>query len=59
MWEDGWFLARKSVTEQGMTFRLEGESEKALKAISARVVAKISAIADQLEDAVIKVTERG
>ncbi len=55
IWADGWFLARRSVTEQGMTFRLEGASGEALQRIGTRIAEALPAIAAPVVQGIAKI----
>ena len=59
VWDEGWVLVRRSITEPKVTIRLEGESPEDLKTISQRFVAFRPGVAPHIEAAVAKVVDSG
>jgi phosphomannomutase/phosphoglucomutase len=50
--KDGWFLVRRSVTEQAITFRQEGESTEALTRIGDLVARAFPVLAEKINSTI-------
>lgn len=57
LWPDGWFLARRSVTEQALTFRLEGQSPEVLQRIADQMIKTLPLIAKKVNQGIAHITQ--